>query len=72
MEDKKLLNNEELENISSGTVRPRGTCRLYCMNCDTYLKDDVPWEMAEQIKQLYETIHQCPNGNEPRIFIEAN
>lgn len=72
MEDKKVLNSEELENVKGGTLRPRGTCRLYCMACDTYLKDDVPMEMAEQIKQLYETMHDCPSGNNSRIFIESN
>lgn len=69
MEDKKVLSNKELENISSGTVKSGSTCRLYCMNCNTCIEDDVPLEIAETFKQLYETKHNCPSGKGPRLVI---
>ena len=71
MEDKKLLNNEELEKVSGGAVKPNGVCRLYCAKCQTYIKEDVPWEKAEETKALYEKTHNCPSGKEPRIFIRS-
>lgn len=70
MGDKKVLNNKELENISSGTTGPEDTCRLYCACCHTYVKENVPLDRAESLKEFYETIHICPSGNKPRILIE--
>ena len=71
MEDKKLLNTEELEKVSGGEFKPIDVCRLYCMNCHTYIKEDVHREMAEEAKALYEETHDCPSGKGPRISIES-
>ena len=71
MEDKKLLNTEEFEKVSGGGFKPIDVCRLYCMNCHTYIKEDVLWEMAEESKKLYELTHDCPSGKGPCIFIES-
>ena len=71
MEDKKLLNTEELEKVSGGGLKPIDVCRLYCGNCLTYIKEDVLWERAEEAKAFYEKTHDCPSGKGPRIFIES-
>lgn len=72
MEDKRLLNNEELEKAIGGIDLPRRNDRysLYCANCKMYVKKGIHRDLVEEEKELYESIHKCAGGQEPCLIIE--